>query len=144
MRKFAIVPGITAALLAFGAPAASAEGPNWETFEVECQGEPITISLNPGQGGFTPGFRVDSTAVYIPVAFGAGTATAVLPDGTTMSESWPSEAKGGGNVANRSPRPMQTCTFANTVTLTEEEDGMPAGTVLTFSGSVIMMQTGKP
>lgn len=143
MRKFTVVPGVAAALLALGAPAASAEGPNWDTFDVQCQGETLTISTNNGAGDFTPGFLVDSTDVLIPVAF-AGSVTIVLPGGTTSVETWPADQKGGGNVESRSPRPMQVCTFSETFTLAEGQDGLPAGTVITFSGSATVMRTGEP
>lgn len=132
----------TAALVVGGATAATAAPPERETIPLVCDnGMSYDVEVN-GNGSFTPGRIVGSTGVLIPTAFGDFAFRAVLPDGTVVEDSDPSvEAKGGGNVA-RSPRPTVTCTFSATETLTEDEEGFPAGTVVTFSGSVTGFLTG--
>ena len=89
---------------------------------------------------------VDDTGLILPTSFGDFVFTAVLPNGTVIEGSEPGgEQKGGGNVERRSPRPTVTCTFAASFTLPEDdpEFGLPAGTVVTFSGQVTGFLTGR-
>ena len=146
MRRAIIVPAITAALIAWGAPLATAAPPEQETFELVCDGgQTFEVVVN-GNGAFTPARVLGSNQVLIPISFGDFTFTAVLPDGTVIEDSEPGgEAKGGGNVAQRNPRPTVTCTFEDSFVLEEDdpEFGLPAGTVVTFGGDVTGFLTGR-
>lgn len=142
MRK-TMVSALTAAMVIGGSTLAMAAAPERETFELRCDnGETYTVEVN-GNGDFTPGRAVDSTAVLIPVSFGDFMFRAELPDGTIIEETFPGgDSKGKGNVAERNPRPTTTCTFEDTLVLEEEQDGFPAGTELTFGGTVTVHVAG--
>ena len=140
MRKAMVVPAVTAALVLAGAPTAAAAPPERQTFELHCSNrETYTVEVN-GNGSFTPGRVVGSTLVVIPVAFGDFLFRAELPDGTVIedSEAGLVDRKGNGNVLERNPRETTACTFGETLVLEEAEDGFPAGTVLTFMGTVLV------
>ena len=99
-----------------------------------------------GNGSFTPGRIVGSTGVIVPIAFGEFWFHAVLPGGEVVEDTLEEgESKGGGNVAKRSPGPTVTCTFEQTFTLPEDdpEFELPAGTEVTFGGSVTGFLTGR-
>jgi hypothetical protein len=91
-----------------------------------------------GNGAFTPGHIVGSNDLLIPIAFGESVIEAVPPVGEPVIITEPGGAKGGGNVAKHTKREMVTCTYGDTFTLTEyyPEFDLPAGTVVTFTGSV--------
>jgi hypothetical protein len=141
MRKGFIVPAVAAAILGGGAQLASAAPPERETVPLVCDGDTFTVVVN-GNGAFTPGRVVDTNQVLVPVSFGEFTFRAVLPDGTVIEETEPGIAKGGGNVEARNPQPTVMCTFAVTEVLEQEEDGLPAGTEVTFGGEVTGFLTG--
>jgi hypothetical protein len=140
--------GATAALVVGGAATASA-APG-QTVRLDCGAAgtfPVVIN---GNGEFTPGRRVDSTQVLIPTAFGETQFQAVLPDGGVVGPfSELGSSKGGGHTGGNNPHSVVTCTFSVRQTLAEDEvdpGGMvlPAGTVVTFSGSVTGFLTGRP
>jgi hypothetical protein len=146
MRKTILGAVVAAGLLAAGAIPATAAPPEREVIPLVCDnGESYDVVVN-GNGSFTPGRIVGDTRVLVPIAFGDFAFRAVLPDGEVIEDSLDEgESKGGGNVAMRNPRPTVTCTFSETFTLPEddEEFGLPAGTEVTFSGSVTGYLTGR-
>jgi hypothetical protein len=146
MRKTILGAVVAAGLLAAGAIPAPAAPPEREVIPLVCDnGESYDVVVN-GNGSFTPGRIVGDTRVLVPIAFGDFAFRAVLPDGEVIEDSLDEgESKGGGNVAMRNPRPTVTCTFSETFTLPEddEEFGLPAGTEVTFSGSVTGYLTGR-
>lgn len=146
MRRAIVMPILAAGLLAGSASPATAAPPERETFTLKCDdGRVVEVEVN-GNGAFTPGRIVDDTGLILPTSFGDFVFTAVLPNGTVIEGSEPGgEQKGGGNVERRSPRPTVTCTFAASFTLPEDdpEFGLPAGTVVTFSGQVTGFLTGR-
>lgn len=143
MIRSTLVTLLTGALALGGATAATAHGGEKDTFMLECDnGQSYEVAVG-GMGAFTPGLIVGSTEVIVPISFGTFRFTAVLDGETLMSGEEPGEAKGGGNVEARNPQPTITCTFAETFVLEQEEDGLPAGTVVTFSGSVTGLLTGR-
>lgn len=129
-----------------GGRQAAAAPPEPEIFHLVCDdGHTYDVVVN-GNGAFTPGRVVGSTRVLVPTSFGEFSFAAVLPDGTVETETFPGEdPKGGGNVADRNPRPAVTCTFELTMLLEEEdpESGFPDGTLLTFGGEVTGFVTGR-
>ena len=135
----------TAAATVLGAPAASAVAPaDRETFELDCGGgQTYVIAVNSGLGAFTPARVVGTNRMLIPIAFDDFVFTATPPGGETITGSEPGDVK--GSVAERSPRPQVTCTFGESYVLTEPdpEFGLPAGTVVTFSGTVTAFLTGR-
>jgi hypothetical protein len=137
---------VTAALVSTGAAPAQAAQPERETIELSCtNGDTFEVVVN-GSGDYTPARLVGSTRVLIPVSFGDFTFRAELPDGRVETGTEPgTPPKGGGNVARRNPRPMVTCWFESSFTLTEpdEEFGLPVGTVVTFGGAVTGFLTGR-
>ncbi len=142
MRRMIIVACSTAAIVSGGATAATGSPPAPEVVDLTCSnGESYTVEVR-GNGGFTPGHVVGSTGVLIPVAFGPFELTAELPDGTIIEQEDPLiERKGKGEAYGRQ-RQTVTCTYSDTETLTEEVDGFPAGTVITFSGTVTGLVRG--
>ncbi|MCE0488142.1 hypothetical protein [Ornithinimicrobium sediminis] len=146
MRKTILGPVLAAALMVGGTGAATAAPPEPEIIPLVCDnGHSYDIVVN-GNGNWTPGRIVGSTNVLVPIAFGDFGFRAVTPDGDVYEETFPDEdLKGGGNVAQRNPRPTVTCTFTETFTLPEDdpEFGLPAGTDVTFSGSVTAFLVGR-
>jgi hypothetical protein len=143
MRRAITLAGATAALVVGGAATATAAPPEQEAIPLVCDdGNTYEVVVN-GNGAFTPGRLVGSTGVLVPTAFGETTFRAELPDGEVIEETEPASAKGGGNVSAHNPRETVTCTFELTDTLEEEEDGLPAGTVVTISGEVTGFLTGR-
>jgi hypothetical protein len=143
MRRAITMTCATAALVVSGGTAASAAAPDQQVFPLVCDGTSYDVVVN-GNGNFTPARLLDSTGVLVPTAFGETTFTAVLPDGSVVTDTAPPSAKGLGNVEAHNPRPTVTCTFSVSQTLTEPEEGLPAGTVVTFAGEVTVMPTGRP
>ena len=97
-----------------------------------------------GNGSFTPGRIVSKSSVLVPIAFGDFTFRAELPNGAVIEESstrWTSRA----SVANRKPREPVTCAFGQTFALPEDdpEFDLPAGTIVTSSGSVTGLVVGR-
>lgn len=143
MRKTIIVSAaLAAALVTGGAQAASAQPPEQEIFTLDCDGETIDVAVS-GQGAFTPGRVIGTTQVLLPITIDVSF-TAVLPDGEVIEESFFDE-KGGGNVAARNPRPTVTCTFEESFVLEEDDPELhlPAGTEVTFGGTVTAFRTGR-
>ena len=133
----------TAALVVSGAATATAAPPEREVIPLECdEGNSYEVVVN-GNGAWTPARAWASTRVLVPVPFGEVTFTAVLPDGTVIEDSEPPSFKGGGEVAANNPRPTVTCTFEFSETLTEDDEDLPAGTVITISGEVTGFLTGR-
>jgi hypothetical protein len=131
-------------MLGVGVPTAGAAAPERETFTLNCNGETYTVAVNAGHGNFTPARIVGSRQMLIPTGFDFNF-MAVLPDGTVIQESEPGVVKGGGAVDAHIDRTLITCTFSETLMLEADdpESGLPAGTVLTFSGTVIAFITGR-
>ena len=146
MRKTILGGVLAVGLMAAGAAPATAAPPEPEIIPLVCDnGESFDVVVK-GNGSFTPGRIVGANRVLVPIAFGDFAFRAVLPGGEVIEDSFDdAESKGGGNVAMRNPRPTVTCEFSQTFTLPEddEEFGLPAGTEVTFSGSVTGHLTGR-
>jgi hypothetical protein len=143
MRRWITVTCVTAAIVVGSAATAMAAPPEQDAIPLVCDdGNTYEVVVN-GNGAFTPGRLLGSTGVLVPTAFGETTFRAVLPGGEVIEETDPGSAKGGGNVSAHNPRETVTCTFELTDTLEEEEDGLPAGTVITISGTVTGFLTGR-
>ena len=137
MRVIKVLAASISALL-LAAPAASAAAPERETFTLDCDnGQTLAVSVNPGQGDFTPARVIGTNRMLIPVGFGEFHFSATAPDGEVLFEGTePPMTK--GQVAAHNPREMITCSFSETFVLPEDdtESGLPAGTTLTFSAEV--------
>jgi hypothetical protein len=135
---------LSTTLLLAGAAGAAAAPPDTEPIFMHCSdGGHYEIWVN-GSGMFTPGNIVGSTSMIVPVWFGDNMLT-VTPPGEAPIE-MPLEddaAKGNGHPMHRVNREMVTCTYSETFTLTESEEGFPAGSVVTFSGAVMGFLTGR-
>ncbi|MFZ5869607.1 MAG: hypothetical protein ACOYXW_03610 [Actinomycetota bacterium] len=145
MRRKTVIAVLAGALVLSGASAATAAPPEREVIPLVCDnGETLDVVVN-GMGEFTPGRVVGSNQVLVPISFGDFTFTAVPPGGGPVTDTFPGSSKGGGNVEARNPRETITCTFEETFTLEEDDPelGLPAGTVVTFSGSVTGYLTGR-
>jgi hypothetical protein len=146
MRKTILASALAAGLFAASAGPALAAPPEQETIPLVCDnGESFDVTVS-GAGSFTPGRIVDGHGVLVPIEFGDFMFRAVLPDGSVIEQSLEdADLKGGGNVANHNPRETLTCTFAETFTLPEydPEFDLPAGTVVTFGGSVSGYLVGR-
>ena len=146
MRKVILASALAAGLFAASSAPALAAPPERETIPLVCDnGESFDVLVT-GNGSFTPGRIVGENGVLVPIAFGDFTFRAVLPGGEVVEESSEdADLKGGGNVADRSPRETVTCTFTETFTLPEydPEFDLPAGTVVTFGGSVTGFLVGR-
>ena len=134
----------SAALLVAIPSAANAVPKGGDTFDLVCtNGQTYQVATNNGNGDWTPGFILGSQQRIIPTSFGDFHITATAPDGTVLvDETEPGFAKGGGHVnVNRS---SVTCTFEQSQVLTEPdpETGAPAGSTVTFGGSVTGFLTG--
>jgi hypothetical protein len=134
-----------AALVVGGAATASAAPPGQEVIPLDCGSAGTFDIVTNGNGMFTPGRRLDSTGVIVPTSFGEFTLSA---NGTVVATD-PGSAKGGGNVASNNAHPSVSCTFSLTETLAEDQEVvpgvvLPAGTEVTFSGSVTGFLTGRP
>jgi hypothetical protein len=145
MRRAITVTCAAAALVVAGAATASAAPPGQEEIPLDCGAAGTFDIVTNGNGEFTPGRLVGSTQVIVPTAFGDFTLSA---DGTVVATE-PGSEKGGGNVAGNNRHPTVTCTFSLSDTLLEEQEVapgvvLPAGTVVTFSGSVTGFLTGRP
>lgn len=110
--------------------ATSAVAKQKETLDLKCNdGRTYLVELQ-GNGDWTPAHVVGSTKVFVPVAFGAFTATFTDPEGNVGTFTDPPTAKGSGKH-----RVDLTCTF----TFSGSDDGF------TFSGtgSVDVKVTGR-
>jgi opacity protein-like surface antigen len=134
----------SAALFAAIPTAANAVPKGGETFVLDCgHGLTYQVATNKGNGDWTPAFILGSQQRIIPTSFGVFHFLATDPDGNVLfAETQPANAKGGGHV--KVNRPRVTCSFEQSQVLTETdpESGLPAGTTLTFSGSVTGFLTG--
>jgi hypothetical protein len=144
-RMIAPAVGLGLALAAVAAPAQAAPQ-GGETFDLMCDnGQTYSITTNNGNGDWTPGFFTDGThRVIVPTSFGEFHFMAVAPDGTVLAdETEPGTAKGKGHASPN--RPTVTCSFSETLVLTEDdpESGFPAGTTLTFDATVTGFLTGR-
>lgn len=138
MKKLFAVLATSAAVIAFS-PAASHADPKGGTFTLDCGDDgTYEIVTGNGNGEFTPAMDVNSTTTFVPTSFDGFHFLATAPDGTVLAEDNDDSVvfKGKGNPSDRSPRPKVSCTFGATEVLTEEVDGFPAGTTLTFGGDV--------
>ena len=145
MRRAITLTCTTAAFVVGGAAAAAAAPPVREVVPLDCgDGQVFSVEVN-GNGAFTPGRIVGSTGVLIPTGFEFDFA-ATSPSGVTLYEDTEVLAKGGGSAGRQ---PTVSCSFsAPGETLTEAveiEPGivLPAGTTLTFSGTVTGFITGR-
>lgn len=143
MRRAITLACTTAAIVVGGAATAAAAPPEQEVVPLVCDDGNTYEAVVSGNGQFTPARLLGSTGVAIPTGFSDLTFRAVLPGGAVIEETDPGSAKGGGNVSARNPRVSITCTFEVTETLAVEEDGLPAGTVITISGTVTGFLTGR-
>jgi hypothetical protein len=140
MRRAVMVSAVTAALVVGGAPLAAAAPPERETIPLVCDdGETYEVVVS-GGGAFTPGRVVGTNQVLVPIAFGETVGTA--PDGTVVFTD-PPIAKGGGNVQARNPRETVECDFTTSFVLPEPVGDVPAGTLITVTGSVTGFFTGR-
>jgi hypothetical protein len=134
----------SAALFAAIPSAANAVPKGGDTFDLICDnGQTYQVATNNGNGDWTPGFILGSQQRIILSSFGEFHFTATAPDGTVLfDETEPGNAKGGGHVNVN--RPSVTCTFELSEVLAEAdpERGLPAGTTVTFGGSVTGFLTG--
>ena len=136
MRRAITLACTTAAIVVGGAATAAAAPAEQEVIPLVCDdGNTYEIVVS-GNGDFTPGRLLGSTGVLVPTSFGEITFSAVPPGGEPIEMTEPASGKGGGNVSAHNPRPTITCTFEAEFTLEEAEDDLPAGTVVTISGSV--------
>ena len=142
--KRLVAVAFSAALLAAIPSAANAVPKGGDTFELDCDnGQTYQVATNNGNGDWTPGFILGSQQRIIPTSFGDFHFLATAPDGTVLfDETEPGNAKGGGHV--KVNRPSVNCSFEQSEVLTEAdpESGLPAGTTLTFGGSVTGFLTG--
>lgn len=143
MRKALAASAAAAALVVGGATAATAVPPEPFVITLDCDNGQTYDVVVSGNGLFTPGRALDSTTVLIPISFGDFMFRAVLPDGTVQEITDPGFAKGGGNVAARNPRPTTTCSFSDEFTIEEGDPFLPPGTVVTVTGTVTVMLTGR-
>ena len=145
MRRIAVMAAATAALAVAAPPASAAPHAERETFKLSCDnGKTYVVAVNTGMGAFTPARIVGTKRMLIPIAFGDFHFTARSPEGEVLVEgSEPGETK--GSVRARSPRPRVTCTFEETFVLPvdDPEFGLPAGTIVTFSGEVTAFLSGR-
>ena len=146
MRRTILASAFAAGLIAAGSAPAIAAPPEREVIPLVCDnGQSYDVVVS-GNGSFTPGRIVGSTGVLVPIAFGDFAFHAELPDGTEIHESSDDvDLKGKGNVQQRNPRATVNCTFSQTFELPEydAEFDLPAGTIVTFSGSVTGFLTGR-
>lgn len=145
MRKTVTAAALGVAFAFTGAAGASAAPPDAEILSgVECDnGQTYDVWVN-GNGDFTPGHVVDSTTVFVPISFGDVAFTVVTPDGAvTEIEEEHTLAKGQGKVATHNPREAVSCTFSETFVLEVEEMGFPAGSEVTFTGTVVGYVSGR-
>ena len=80
--------------------------------------------------------------MIVPISFSM-TITATPPGGDPVLVEEGTDLKGGGAVLGNNPHPQVTCSFADTFILDVEEEGFPAGTVVTFDGEVVAHLTGR-
>ncbi|MBC7307009.1 MAG: hypothetical protein H5T80_08760 [Dietzia sp.] len=134
----------TSALVLGTAVGAGAAPPGREVFTLECDdGVSYEVAVH-GNGLFTPGRLLEGRGAIIPASIGDFTFSALLPDETIITGEEPGyDLKGRGNVDARNPRVVLTCEFSADFTLTEAEDGFPAGTVLSVSGTVTGFRAGR-
>lgn len=149
MRKTILGPVLAVVLIAGGVGPATAAPPEQEVISAVCdngQTFDVVVNGNGGQSFLINNGPVES-GVLVPIAFSDFGSRAVTPDGEVLlEETFPGEdLKGGGNVAQRNPRPTVTCTFAQSFTVSEDDPGfgLPAGTVVTFSGAVTGFLVGR-
>lgn len=149
MRRAITVTSAATAIVLAGATAATAAPPDErEVIPLVCDnGQTYFVEVN-GNGAFSPGRDVGSTRVLVPISFGPfefGVDIPPLGDPETFVDET-REVKGSGKAGAQ--RDIISCTFTESELLTEEtvlEDGsvVPAGTVLTFSGTVTGFVTGR-
>lgn len=143
MRRTITFTALTAAALLAGAPAATAAPPELEPITLHCDdGGTYDVTVN-GAGAFTPGHVVDTRGVLVPISFSDGVFTAVLPDGTVVTESLPAQMQGGGAVAQRNPRPVVSCTYEVHFTVGEGDEFLPAGSEVTLTETVTGHLVGR-
>lgn len=125
-RKFAGLLAAGALIAAFAATPAGADPKKGDTFGLKCDnGQSYVITVN-GNGDFTPGHLVDSTAVIVPLSFDiSGTVTDA--DGNVLDSFNFSQSKGKPTTGADD---IVTCTFGGS----GSEDG--GETTFTFSGTV--------
>jgi hypothetical protein len=130
-----------------GATAATAAPPEREVIRLVCDnGQTYDIVVN-GNGAWTPGRDIASTGVLVPISFGPFVFTVDTPTEPPVTEEDPTvDVKGSGKAGAQ--RDIFSCTFTETETFTEEtelEPGfvVPAGTVVTFTGTVTGFVTGR-
>ena len=85
-RSLTVVAAVAAfaALTAGAARGAPIDAPKTTTITVTCPSETISGVVILVRGEFTPAFAIGSNKVYIPIAFGAFTGTAVDTEGNVL------------------------------------------------------------
>ena len=131
MRRAITVVGATAALVLGGAATATAEPPGQPGTPLVCDNGQIYNIVLIGNGAFTPGLVVDSTAVLVPTAFGPVTTRTVTAGSETIETSDPTE-KGGGGVAARNHHSTVNCSFDLTIPVSADTTVFISGTVTAF------------
>lgn len=121
-----VAGGLAAGVFAVPATADPVNAKNSTTIPLTCDdGQTYQVVVS-GNGRFTPAHVIGSTAVFVPVAFGDITGTA-LPSGEPAFVEPP--ATKGQSAKNRNN--LTTCSFVATFPVSPEEAeefGLPAGT----------------
>jgi hypothetical protein len=117
--------GLAASLFAVPASAAPVNAKKATTIPITCDnGQTYQVVVN-GAGFFTPAHVIGSKSMFVPVAFGEITGTAV-PSGAPAFDDPPvTKGQSGRN------RDLTTCSFEGSFPVTPEEAeefGLPAGT----------------
>ena len=117
--------GLAAGLFAVPASADPVKSKNATIVPLVCDNGQTYQVVVTGSGSFTPAHVIGSNAVFVPVAFGNVTGTAV-PSGAPAFFEPPSTK--GQSAKNKE---LTTCTFETTFPVSPEEAeefGLPAGT----------------
>lgn len=115
--------------------AASAE-PNSEQVPLECDnGQSYVVEVN-GNGEFTPGRVVGSTAVLVPIAFGEFTGTVRDENGNVVETFTEPGTTTKGQSAKGVKDPV-TCTFEFSEVSDGSDPEFPEGYTFEGSGSVV-------
>lgn len=136
MRKIdlAAAAALAVALGLTAAPARAAA--EKETVPLDCGSAGTFEIVVGGNGEFTPGRDSSSTAVIVPISFQNERFVVTGPDGNVLVDETEPDRLAKGSVADRSPRQQVDCSFSATFVLDAEEDGLPAGSTISFYGEV--------
>ncbi|HUR19018.1 MAG TPA: hypothetical protein VMZ51_08830 [Acidimicrobiales bacterium] len=119
--------------------AAGADPSKGETFPVTCDNGHSYVAVSNGNGLFTPAHDTASNATFVPVSFGAFTATVTDADGNVVASfTDPGESKGQSAKGVKDP---VNCTFSFTEVSDGSDPDFPAGYTFTGSGSAVVRIT---